>query len=56
MVSDLKSDLVMTTSQRCLNEQLMGNPAVARNLLEVGEIAVIEFCKRIFATFLIVPK
>ena len=28
LVSDLKSDLVMTTSQQCPNVQLKGNPAV----------------------------
>ena len=31
MVLDLKSNLVMTSSQRCPNVQLKGNPALAGN-------------------------
>ena len=47
MVSDLKSDLVMTTFQRRPNVHLMGNPAVSKQELPGTDFLVIEipcFC------------
>ena len=46
MVSDLKSDLVLTMSQRRSNVQLMGSPAVLL-LLSVcpGVFTAMFFCK-----------
>ena len=42
MVSDLKSDLVMTTSQRRSDVHLMGNPAVSFSLRLLIRLTIVQ--------------